>query len=477
MTPVTSFSGQAVALFGLGGSGLATARALTAGGAKVSAWDDGEASRAAALAEGVPVVDLHSADWTEFSALVLSPGVPLTHPEPHWAAVMAQDANVPVIGDIELFFRERRAVSPGAPVIAITGTNGKSTTTALIAHLLSVAGRTVQMGGNIGTAALSLAPPSLDHVHVLELSSFQIDLAPTLDPTIGVQLNLTPDHLDRHGSMEAYGAIKERLVASSSFAVIGVDDAYSAAMAGRSEAQGRATIRISAEGALKRGVYAEGSKIYFSRGEDPRLVADLAGIGSLRGQHNAQNVCAAVSAALLTGIDADTILRGLQSFPGLPHRMEQVGMVGQVLFINDSKATNADSTEKALSAFERSVFWIVGGKPKEGGIEALEPYFERVSRAYLIGESSTVFAKTLEGKVAFERCETLQRATEAANMDAALHMGGNPVVLLSPACASYDQFKNFEERGNAFRQQVQRLAGFTPIANPTAKQVRHDFPR
>jgi UDP-N-acetylmuramoylalanine--D-glutamate ligase len=469
MTPVTSFSGQTVALFGLGGSGLATALALIAGGASVAAWDDGEASRDKASAEGVPLVDLRSADWASFSALILSPGVPLTHPEPHWAATMAQDASIPVIGDIDLFFRERRAVAPGAPVIAVTGTNGKSTTTALIAHLLATAGRKVQMGGNIGTAVLLLDPPSLDQVHVLELSSFQIDLSPTLDPTIAVQLNLTPDHLDRHGSMEAYGAIKERLVASASFAVIGVDDAYSAAMASRSEAQGRATIRISAEGALKRGVYAEGSKIYFSRGEEPRLVADLAGIGSLRGQHNAQNVCAAVSAALLTGIDADTILRGLQTFPGLPHRMEQVGMVGNVLFINDSKATNADSTEKALSSFERSIFWIVGGKPKEGGIAALEPHFERVARAYLIGASSNEFAETLDGKLAFERCETLQRAVDAANMDASLHMGDKPVVLLSPACASYDQFKNFEERGDAFRAQVQRLSGFTPIATPTVK--------
>jgi UDP-N-acetylmuramoylalanine--D-glutamate ligase len=463
MTPITCFEGRKTALFGLGGSGLATAAVLIAGGASVDCWDDGEAARNKAAEQGFAIVDLNKADWNAYDALILTPGVPLTHPAPHWCVIKAKGAGIEIIGDIELFFRERRHIAPGAPVIAITGTNGKSTTTALIAHLLKTAGRNVQLGGNIGTAVLSLEPPSLDRVHVLELSSFQIDLAPTLDPTVGVQLNLSPDHLDRHGTLTLYAAVKERLVSGASFAVVGVDDEMSAAMATRNEAAGRATIRISAEGALRRGVYAEGSEIYFSRGDAPKLVADIGGIGSLRGKHNAQNACAGAAAALLTGVDAETIVNGLKSYPGLPHRMEEVGRVGRVLFINDSKATNADSAEKALSAFSGSIYWILGGKPKEGGIAALEPYFERVARAYLIGEASNEFAATLQGKIAFERCETLQRAIEAANMDAALAMNGEPVVLLSPACASYDQFKNFEERGDLFRSIVKGLAGFAPV--------------
>jgi UDP-N-acetylmuramoylalanine--D-glutamate ligase len=451
MTPVTCFSA-----------------ALIAGGAGVDCWDDGEAARDKALAAGLSVVDLNAADWSGYDALILTPGVPLTHPEPHWSVIKAKAAGIEIIGDIELFFRERRRLAAGSPVIAITGTNGKSTTTALIAHLLKAAGRNVQLGGNIGTAVLSLEPPDLDRVHVLELSSFQIDLAPTLDPSVGVQLNLSPDHLDRHGTISLYAAVKERLVAGASFAVIGVDDEWSAAMASRNEAAGRATIRISAEGPLKRGLYAEGAEIYFARGDTPRLVADIGGIGSLRGRHNAQNVCAAAAAALLTGIDADTIVAGLRSYPGLSHRMEEVGRVGRVLFINDSKATNADSAEKALSAFPNAIYWIAGGKAKEGGIASLAPHFPRIARAYLIGAASEEFAGTLEGKVPFERCESLARAVEAANMDAALAVEGEPVVLLSPACASYDQFRNFEERGDLFRSVVRGLTGFRPIAPAAA---------
>ncbi len=224
MTPVTVFAGKTLALFGLGGSGLATDRALVAGGIEVACWDDNQASRDKAAAEGLSIVDLASADWSGFAAFVLSPGVPLTHPKPHWTVEKANAANVPVIGDIELFFLERAKLAPDAPVICITGTNGKSTTTALIAHVLAAAGRDVQMGGNIGTAVLALAPPARDRIHVIECSTFQIDLAPSLKPTVGIQMNLTPDHLDRHGSLESYAGIKERLVAAADIAVVGVDD-------------------------------------------------------------------------------------------------------------------------------------------------------------------------------------------------------------------------------------------------------------
>ncbi len=402
MTPVSCFAGRRVALFGLGGSGLVTARALLVGGAEVAAFDDGEASRSKAAAEGVAIVDLREADWSGFAALVLSPGVPLTHPEPHWSVKLAQAASVEIIGDVELFFRERAASCPDAPVICITGTNGKSTTTALIAHVLKQAGRDVQMGGNIGTAVLALEPPAPQRVHVIECSSYQIDLAPSLKPTIGIQMNLTPDHLDRHGSFEAYGAIKERLVAAADIAVIGVDDEPSKQMARRRAATGRTLVKISGEQPLDEGVFAgvtaqQGkldTRIVQVLEGKPRVVANLAGIGSLRGSHNAQNAAAAFAACFALGLTAQEIAAGFRSYPGLAHRMEELGRVGRIVFINDSKATNADSTEKALTSF-RDIFWILGGKPKEGGIASLRRYFPNIARAYLIGAASDLFAADL----------------------------------------------------------------------------------
>ncbi|KQU51862.1 UDP-N-acetylmuramoylalanine--D-glutamate ligase [Bosea sp. Leaf344] len=472
MTPVTVFAGRRVALFGLGGSGLATARALIAGGAEVAAYDDGEASRAKAAAEGIAIVDLAAADWSGFAALVLSPGVPLTHPAPHWTVAKAKAAGVEVIGDVELFFRERARLSPDAPVICITGTNGKSTTTALVAHVLKQAGRDVQMGGNIGTAVLALDPPAPHRVHVVECSSYQIDLAPSLKPSIGIQMNLTPDHLDRHGSFEAYGAIKERLVAAADIAVIGVDDEPSKQMARRRAASGRPLVKISGEQPLDEGVFAG---ITANRGTldtrivqvlegKPRVVANLAGIGSLRGSHNAQNAAAAFAACFALGLSAEEIAAGFRSYPGLAHRMEELGRVGRIVFINDSKATNADSTEKALTSF-RDIFWILGGKPKEGGIDSLRRYFRNIAKAYLIGAASDAFARTFDedGSVDYERAGTLEVAVASALRDAQAKRGeGEIAVLLSPACASFDQFPNFEVRGDRFRALVGALPGFVP---------------
>jgi len=456
VTPVTTFAGQRVALFGLGGSGLATALALQAGGAEVLAWDDSPESLERARGQGIATGDLRGADWSGFSALLLSPGVPLTHPEPHWSAKLAQAAGVEIIGDIELFCRERAKLAPDAPFVAITGTNGKSTTTALVAHILREAGRDVQMGGNIGTPILALAPPANERVHVIEMSSFQIDLTPSLRPSIGVLLNVSPDHLDRHGTLQNYAAIKERLVTGSATAVVGVDEALSLSIASEYARSGRNIVRITAETEIDDGVSAESGVV--SRLEQGRRepVADLAGIGSLRGRHNAQNAAAAVAVALGLGVDAGTIQRALRSFPGLPHRMEEVARRGRALFINDSKATNADSAEKALASFDR-IFWILGGLAKEGGIEGLRPYFGKIEKAYLIGASSDAFAATLEGSVPYERCETLDRAVAQAAQDAAGSPAPEPVVLLSPACASYDQFPNFEIRGNRFRDLVRAL--------------------
>ncbi len=461
MTPATAFAGKSVALFGLGGSGLATARALVAGGATVACWDDGETSRAKAAADGLAVIDLAQADWSRYSSLILSPGVPLTHPEPHWTVKLAQAAGVEIIGDIEVFFRERAKIAPGSPVVAITGTNGKSTTTALTAHILRVAGRDVQMGGNIGTAILELAPPAMDRVHVIEMSSFQIDLTPSLAPTVGVQINLTPDHLDRHGSMELYAAIKERVVASAGTAVCGVDDAWSKAMADRRAATGRPLTRVST-GRLPSGVVARGGTIARMEGGEEFDIADLRGVASLRGAHNAQNAAIAAAAALALGVSVQAIRDGIATYASLPHRMEQVGSVGRVALINDSKATNADSTRGALAGGE-GIFWILGGKAKEGGIEDLRPLFGAVAKAYLIGAATETFAATLEGAVPYERCGTLDVAVAKAADDAEASGFAHPIVLLSPACASYDQYKSFEHRGAHFREIAAAMPGFTPI--------------
>ena len=453
MTPITTFADRRVALFGLGGSGLATALALKAGGARVLAWDDSPEGVARAGAEGIETQDLRDADWSDFAALVLAPGVPLTHPVPHWTVGLAQAAGVEIVGDIELFCRERAKSAPGSPFVAITGTNGKSTTTALITHILRAAGRDVQMGGNIGTAILSLEPPAEARIHVIEMSSFQIDLTPSLVPSVGVLLNITPDHLDRHGTLEQYAAIKERLIQGSDLAVVGIDDRLSREIAER-RPEPLVRVHVPREALLSGEALVARDAAVFD--PDGSRLADVSGIGSLRGAHNWQNAAVAVAVARALGLGADEIQAGLRSFPGLPHRMEEVGRRGRVLFVNDSKATNADSTEKALTAF-RDIHWILGGKAKDGGIFPLVPYFERIAHAYLIGAASDAFAATLEGAVPYTRCETIDRAVTAAAEGAEASGASEPVVLLSPACASYDQFRSFEQRGDRFRELVRAL--------------------
>jgi UDP-N-acetylmuramoylalanine--D-glutamate ligase len=462
MTPVTTFAGKTVALFGLGGSGIATALALQAGGARVVACDDNPASMASAREKNIETADLKTADWSRFAAFVLTPGVPLTHPEPHWSVKLAKAAGVEIIGDIELFCRERAQVAPRAPFVAVTGTNGKSTTTALIAHILREAGRDVQMGGNIGTAILSLESPADGRFHVIEMSSFQIDLTPTLSPTIGIVLNVSPDHLDRHGTMENYAEIKARVAREAAHAVIGIDDFWSRSIADRLPIQGKVT-RISAHDRID-GVFAERGRLQtvgYDEATDQRIVTELAnleGIRSLRGQHNAQNAAAAVAVCLQLGMTSDRIQNGLATFPGLPHRMEEVGRRGGAIFVNDSKATNADSAEKALASFE-NIYWILGGKAKDGGITTLRDYFSKIEKAYLIGAATDEFADTLEGHVRYERCGTLDAAVARAADDALRSNAREPVVLLSPACASYDQYPNFEIRGDHFRNLVRALPG------------------
>ncbi|MDF1634568.1 UDP-N-acetylmuramoyl-L-alanine--D-glutamate ligase [Mycoplana sp. MJR14] len=458
MIPVTTLSNRNVALFGLGGSGLATAQALVEGGAVVTAWDDNPDSVEKAAAVGIPTGDLRRIDWSGIASFVLSPGVPLTHPKPHWSVDLARAAGVEIVGDVELFVRERRAHAPDCPFVAITGTNGKSTTTALVAHILKASGRDTQLGGNIGTAVLTLDPPKAGRFYVVECSSYQIDLSPTIDPTAGILLNLTPDHLDRHGTMQHYADIKERLVAGSDTAIIAVDDSFTALIADRIERSGTKVVRVSRRQPLADGLFADGAHILMAQGGTSRPMADLSGIQTLRGGHNAQNAAAAIAACLAVGVSEDDIRAGLSTFPGLKHRMQPVGRKGDVVFVNDSKATNADAAAPALSSYDR-IYWIAGGLPKEGGIASLSGFFPKIAKAYLIGEAAAAFAATLGDKVPYEISGTLERAVAHAAADAAGDASGPAAVMLSPACASFDQYKNFEVRGDAFVGHVAALPG------------------
>src|SRR5580765_373347 len=461
MIPVTSFAGQTVAVFGLGGSGLASCHALKAGGAEVVAGDDSAENVAKAAEAGFITADLRTVSWANFAALILTPGAPLTHPAPHWSVLMARQAGVEVIGDVELFCRERRRHAPDAPFVAITGTNGKSTTTALIAHLTKFAGYDTQMGGNIGTAILSLDPPRMGRVHVIEMSSYQIDLTPSLDPTVGILINVSEDHIDRHGTLDHYAAVKERLVAgvqARGTAIVGVDDIWCRNTADRLDRAGKRVVRISVRNPLADGIYVERETIVQASGGARSEIVRIGGIGSLRGLHNAQNAACASACALALGISTEVLQKALRSFPGLAHRMQQVGRKGNVLFVNDSKATNADSAAKALASFN-DIYWIAGGKPKTGGIVSLAEFFPRIRKAYLIGEAAKEFAQTLEGRVPYEISGALSAAVDAAARDAAAAGLGEPVVLLSPACASFDQYRNFEVRGAAFTDVVLAIPG------------------
>jgi UDP-N-acetylmuramoylalanine--D-glutamate ligase len=460
MIPVTIFAGRDVAVLGLGVSGLAVARALQAGGARAVLWDDKETARDEATAKGFTVSDLAAADWSEFAALVLAPGIPLTHPESHWSVKRAREAGVEVIGDMELFFRQRAKDQAPGRVVVITGTNGKSTTAALTAYLLAASGKRVALGGNIGNAVLDLEPFAPDLTYVIELSSFQIELAPGLAPDAAALLNITPDHLDRHFTLENYARIKSMVFAQlgpGATAVIGVDDASSRAIADSLEGP-FAVKRIAVGRPVETGVFAKDGVLHEMEDGTELARVDLAGIGSLRGAHNWQNAAVAYALARSQGLISASIAQGLKSFAGLSHRMEQVARRGKVLFVNDSKATNADAAGKALASFT-DIYWIIGGRPKEGGLGGLEPFFPKIARAYLIGEAAEAFARQLGGAVDNVQCATLDRAVAAAAADASRSAAKEPVVLLSPACASYDQFDNFAKRGDAFRDMVMGLDG------------------
>lgn len=467
MIPVQGVTGQTIAVLGLGRSGRATAAALAAGGADVVAWDDSAETRATAEAEGLALVDLtRDRGWERaIDALVTSPGIPHLYPAPHPAIAQAYARGVPVDNDIGLFFRSFAsegwdAFDTPPRVICVTGSNGKSTTTALIHHILTQAGRPSQMGGNIGTGVLSLDPPQDGEVVVLELSSYQTDLARALTPDVAVFTNLSLDHLDRHGGMGGYFAAKRRLFSEGGpdRCVIGVDEAEGRYLAGQmaQSPQDDRVIRISVDEKLERfgwSVFAR--KGFLSEYRKGRQVAsiDLRGVRGLPGAHNHQNACAAYAAARAVGIAPREIEAAFASFAGLPHRSQTVAEIGGVAFVNDSKATNADAAEKALMAFD-NIRWIAGGMAKEGGIAALSPLFSRVKKAYLIGHSARDFALQLSG-TPHEVVETM----DAAVARAAAEAEPGDTVLLAPASASFDQYPNFEKRGEHFAALVAALQG------------------
>ncbi|OIR09981.1 UDP-N-acetylmuramoylalanine--D-glutamate ligase [mine drainage metagenome] len=453
MPGLAAMNGKQVAVMGLGKSGASAARALLAGGARVVVWDDNAEARRQAAGQGLHVADLADAafDFAALDLLLWSPGIPHTHPRPHPVASRARALGVPLVCDVELLAR----ACPEARYVGITGTNGKSTTTTLIAHVLKSAGLTVAVGGNLGIPALDLPALGAEGVYVLELSSYQLELLDRARFDVALLLNVTPDHLARHGGIEGYFAAKASLfdrLKRPDGALVGADDAYGRRLLARLPA----ATPFSVEDALPAGIHAETGLLVDERlGE---TVADLTTLPTLPGRHNWQNACAAYGAARALGVAPTAIRDAFASYPGLAHRQELVAESDGVRYVNDSKATNADAAEKAMRCY-RHIYWIAGGQAKEGGIDSLAPLFPSVVRAFLIGEAATAFARTLEGKAAYEQCGTLEVAVARARACALADGHPDAVVLLSPACASWDQFKSFEHRGEVFRARVNALLG------------------
>jgi UDP-N-acetylmuramoylalanine--D-glutamate ligase len=450
------FAGLPVAVLGLGKSGLAAARALHASGAEVWAWDDNEDARAKARAAEVPLVDLNAVNWPEVTSLVLSPGIPHSFPQPHPVVAEARKHGVEIIGDIELLARSQRNVN----YVGITGTNGKSTTTALIGHILKLSRRMVEVGGNLGTPALTLEPLDQGGIYVLEMSSYQLELTLSITFDVAVLMNITPDHLDRHGGLAGYVKAKRLIFHRQTrprSAIVGLDDDTSRGIYEELKAADeQVVVGISGERAVPGGVYVEGGVLIDDTDGNRIPAIDLREVPTLPGAHNGQNAAAAYAACKALGVDPAVICACIRSFPGLAHRQQIVAVVDGVPYVNDSKATNADAAAKALACYDR-ILWIAGGRAKEGGLAGLEPFYGRIAHAFLIGEAAEDFAKVLEGHVPVSLSGTIAQAVTAAR-DAATRLPGS-VVLLSPACASFDQFPNFEKRGEAFVAAVKALPG------------------
>ncbi len=463
MIHLSGITGSAYAVMGLGASGIAAAKALAAAGADVRAWDDDAARRDDAAAQGVGTRDLAAGGLDDSDALVLSPGIPHTFPAPHPIAAAAREAGIPIICDVELLARAK----PEARFIGVTGTNGKSTVTALIGHIFETAGRPAAVGGNLGPAALGLADLAPGGTYILELSSYQIERLQSAVYDIAVLTNISPDHLDRHGGIDGYVAAKEGLFGltrAGAVAVIGTDDELSRAMEAR--LLGRddlSVVPISGSTPVPGGVWVEDGHVIDGRGTSARLIADLAGATALPGAHNAQNAAAATAVALSAGILPEQIAQALASYAGLPHRQETVRRIGAVTFINDSKATNPEAALRAIACYD-NLFWIAGGRSKDGGFGELArargTELAQVRQAFLIGEAAEEIAAALRPAVPSQSFATLDAAVataHAAAREAAAANNAAQVVLLSPACASFDQYRNFEDRGAAFRQAVEGI--------------------
>lgn len=443
-------------MFGLGRSGLAAVRSLGAGGADVWAFDDDPRRIAAAEALGARAGAALRAD---FAAVVPSPGVPRGHPFPAAAA----RAGIPVVGEVDLFHDAARAAAPGATgprIVGITGTNGKSTATVLTSCLLARAGRRVAAGGNLGIPALALQPLGADGIYVLELSSYQLDLTVRAAFDVACLLNISPDHLDRHGGMEGYAAAKKKIFRradKASTAIAACDDPLSTSIfESLASEEGRRAIAVSGRRAVEGGVGASGGRLFDGLDGPPFPAADLRSNPALAGRHNGQNAALAYAACRALGLRAGEAAGGFPAFRGLAHRMEPVGELGGVRFVNDSKATNMAAAARALACY-RSIYWIAGGRAKETDPGPLAPWLDRVRRAYLIGEAAPAFAAALAPRSTATICGTLDRAVAAAARDAAADAAAGAVVLLSPACASFDQFRDFEARGDRFRALVAAL--------------------
>ncbi len=459
MIRIPEVAGRRIAVMGLGAAGLPTARALAASGARVLAWDDEPEARNRAAASGVAVADLLGADWHGIDTLVLSPGIPHNFPKPHPVAARARAADAAIVCDVDLLGR----ACPDAIYVGVTGTNGKSTTTALIAHILRTAGRAIEVGGNLGPAVLNFAPFGKGGIYVLEMSSYQLERTFSIAFDVAVLLNISPNHIDRHGDLAGYVAAKRRIFATgrkSQTAVIGDDDAETQRVAQQVEAEGRlAVVRITRAAPRPDMVGGGGGRLLdrTARG-DPEAVIDLAEAPDLAGGHNAQNAAAAYAAARALDVQPQTIAAAMRSYRSLPHRLERIATIDGIVFVNDSKATSPDATAWALSSFRR-IYLIAGGESKGVGYDALVPYLAAVVHAFLIGEAAGEIAIFLRKHgVAHSVVGDLERATTAAHaMAAADRGGGERIVLLSPACASWDQFANFGARGDAFRARVRRI--------------------
>lgn len=458
MISVFVFSNQTIAVLGLGRTGTSAAMALTAGGARVLAWDDDPLKRKAANKAGVLTSDPEFYEWQSIDALVLSPGIPHTFPTPHPIAARAKESGAPIISDIEVFARTR----PEASLVGVTGTNGKSTTTALIAHILREAKHLVQVGGNIGTGVLSLEALPPKGAYVFEMSSYQLELTHSVSFDAAVLLNIMPDHIARHGSFKGYIAAKERIFRrqrQGQIAVIGLDDPQTEQIYQRLLALNhQIVVGISGIKPIKGGIFIHGHYLIDDTLRQALKIIDLRETAFLSGLQNGQNIAAAYAVCQHRGLLTSEIIQGLRTFKGLKHRQEIIDVIDGVTYINDSKATNPASVSYALNNYD-NIFWIVGGRPKSDGLTGLLPYYPKIKHAFIIGEALEDFSRILENHMPITKSETLVQAVRQAHDAAKACQTPHPIVLLSPACESFDQFKDFENRGELFKTYVEELPG------------------